>query len=170
MRIPDKLINFTVYDGNLALGLADIDLPDIEYMSETLSGAGIAGETETPALGQLASMTTSLNFRTLYEDIGNYLAPRGRMVDVRGSIQHYESGTGELKPLPVKCTMNILPKSGSLGKFATASPTDTSIEGEVTYLKLYINNKLVCEIDKFNYICNINGRDYLEEVRNHLGL
>lgn len=170
MRIPDKLIGFTVYSNGLLNGVADIELPNIEYMSETLSGAGIAGETETPALGQLSSMTTTINFRTLNSDVGNFMEPRGKMIDVRGSIQNYDTGTGEIIPYPVKVTMNVLPKSGTLGNFATASPTESGMEMEVTYLKMYINNKLICELDKFNYIFNINGVDYLAQVKEHLGI
>ena len=43
--ISEKLINFRVYAENSELlGLADVTLPTLEAKSETISGAGIAGE------------------------------------------------------------------------------------------------------------------------------
>lgn len=170
MRIPDKLIGFTIEKDGKPVAAADIELPSFEYMTETLSGAGIAGETETPALGQLSSMTATINFRTLYENIGDFITPKGDMMSCRGSIQEYDSSTGRLIPVPVKVSMMGLPKSTSFGKFETGSRTDTSTELELTYFKLFINNNLIAEVDKMNYICNINGVDYLEEVRNQLGM
>ena len=42
-KVPERLINFRVYnDGNDLLGVANVDLPSIEAMSDTVSGAGIA--------------------------------------------------------------------------------------------------------------------------------
>ncbi len=40
-KVPERLINFRVYnDGNDLLGVANVDLPSIEAMSDTVSGAG----------------------------------------------------------------------------------------------------------------------------------
>ena len=59
-KVPERLINFRVYnDGNDLLGVANVDLPSIEAMSDTVSGAGIAGEVESPILGHFASMTAT---------------------------------------------------------------------------------------------------------------
>lgn len=171
MRYPDKNINFTVFDeGNNMLGVATVDLPEVSYMTETLSGAGIAGETETPAIGQFGSMETGINFNSISKDLSGFVSPKAKMVDFRAAMQEYESGTGELKVVPVRITMNILPKGTPLGSLATAAKTDTTVNAEVTYLKMWIDGDLKMEIDKFNYICNIDGKDYLEEVRNALGL
>ena len=170
MRIPDKVIGFKVYADGESIGTADIELPSIEFMTETLTGAGIAGEIETPALGQIASMTTTLNFRALDKSIGLFLDPKGIMIDCRGAIQHYETQSGQPATAGVKVTMKLLPKSTSLGKFEVGATGDTSTENEVAYLKILIDNKEVVEIDKANYICRINGVDHLEEVRNQLGM
>ncbi len=170
MRLPDKLIGFNVFKGNRFLGVADVTLPTLEYMTETLSGGGIAGETETPALGQLSSMTISLNFRALSEEITSFIEPAGTLLNCRGSLQKYDSATGKIIPYPCSLTVSVLPKSVELGKFEVGAATDTSIEQEITYLKLYIDNKEICEIDKLNYICRIGGKDYLEEVRDQIGM
>ena len=38
------------------------------------------------------------------------------------------------------------------------------------FVTLTIDGKEVLEIDKYNYICKINGKDYLKDVRTALGL
>ena len=169
-KIPDRLIGFRLYKGADFIATADVELPNIEYMTETLSGAGIAGEIEMPAIGQIGSMSTTINFRTQTNAQIDFLEPRGEMIDVRGSLQQYDSGTGRIVTVPVKVTMNVLPKTAALGKFEVNSTTDSSSELEVTYLKMFINNKEVLEIDKTNYIYKVNGVDYLEEIRQQLGM
>lgn len=170
MRIPDKLINFMIYKNGKRQGVADVELPNIEYMTETLSGAGIMGETETPALGQISSMSTTLNFRAPDINMGDFIEPQGNLLECRGAIQEWDSGNTKIKPVGVTVIMQAIPKSLGIGKFEVASRTDTSAELELTYLKMYVDNKLICEIDKLNFICIINGKDYLEEVRQQLGL
>lgn len=170
MNIPDKLIGFTIFKNGKRIGAADIELPTIEYMSDTLSGAGIAGETETPALGQLKSMNAKFNFRTLFSGISEFIEPEGKFTVCRGSIQQYDTGTGQLRPVPVKLTMLGLPKSIALGKFEVGNKTDTSAEVELTYLQVFVDNKEILEIDKMNYKCAIDGKDYLEEVQSQLGM
>lgn len=171
MRFPDKTTGYTVFDeGQNMLGVATADMPEIAYMTETLSGAGIAGETEVPAIGQFGSMELGLNFNSISKDLTSFVAPKSKMIDLRAAMQEYESGTGEIKTVPVRITLNILPKGSALGSLAPATKTDTTVNAEVTYLKMWVNNELKVEIDKFNYICIIEGTDYLEEVRAALGL
>ena len=73
--IPEKLINAKVYDsdGNTLVAMADVDLPDIEYLSETLSGSGIAGEFDSPTIGHVKGMKAKFKFRAIY---GSDLASR----------------------------------------------------------------------------------------------
>jgi phage tail tube protein FII len=40
----------------------------------------------------------------------------------------------------------------------------------VVYISVSIDGKKVLEIDKFNYICIIDGEDYLKDVRKALGI
>ena len=41
---------------------------------------------------------------------------------------------------------------------------------EAIYLKITVNDKTVVEIDKYNSISNIGGTDFLQEVRDALGI
>lgn len=167
--IPEKLINFRVYlEGDNLIGVADVALPKLSAMTETVSGAGIAGEVESPVIGHYGSMTATINFRTLNADAGTLAKPKAHLLDFRGSQQVYDSG--EYKTVPVRVTVKAIPKDVDLGKFKVGSPTETSDEFEVVYLKLYVDGEERVEIDKYNSIARFDGVDVLEGVRKDLGI
>lgn len=169
--IPEKLINYTVYkNGSEFLGTADVTLPSLEALTETVRGAGIAGEVDSPTLGHYASMTTTLNWRTITPEAIKLHAPVSHTLDFRAAQQVYNSGTGEMSSQGVKVTVKAMPKSGDLGSLEPGATTSTTNEFEVTYLKVMIDGRTVVEIDKFNFICVIDGRDYLAAVRGQLGM
>ena len=65
--LPEQTISFRVYhDGTDQIGVATIDLPELSYMTESLSGAGIAGEIDSPTLGMTESMTLIMSFNSVY--------------------------------------------------------------------------------------------------------
>ncbi len=168
--IPEKLIAFRVYlDSVDLLGVADVDLPDIEFMTESVSGAGIAGELDSPVLAHTQSMTLALNWRTITDNAAALAAPKGHHLDLRGSIQYHDAGEGRLVPKPVKLVVKGLPKKLGLGKLETGKAMETATELEVYYLKLTIDGEDRLEIDKLNYKFVVNDTDYLEAVNQHLG-
>lgn len=170
-QVPEKLINFRVYeDGVDLLGIADVELPSIDVMTETIKGAGIAGEIESPVLGHFGNMTCKVNWRTVVKPTIHLAAPKAHNLDFRGATQIYNAGTGEYNVHPIKVTVRGIPKKTELGKFEVGATGDASNEFEVIYLKVTVNGEEIMEIDKFNYICKINGVDYLKQVRQALGL
>jgi P2 family phage contractile tail tube protein len=167
--IPEKLINFRAYlEGDNLIGVADVELPKLKAMTETVSGAGIAGEVESPVLGHYESMTVTVNFRMLNADAGTLATPAAHLLDFRGSQQVYDSGV--FKTVPVRVTVKAIPKSVDLGKFKVGAPTETGDEFEVVYLKIYVDGKERVEIDKYNSIARFDGVDVLAGVRADLGI
>ncbi len=62
-EIPEKLNDFRVYlDGTDLIGVAEVELPAMEAITETIKGAGVAGNYESPTLGHTDSMTLSLTW------------------------------------------------------------------------------------------------------------
>lgn len=170
-QVPERLISFRVYnDSNDLLGIATVDLPEIEAMSDTVSGAGIAGEVESPVLGHYSSMTTTFTWRTIEKAAMKLSVQKAHAVEVRGSQQVYDAANGEYKTVAVRASMRIVPKTVTLGSFEPGSTTDTEQEFEVLYLKMYVDGKDVLEIDKFNYIAKFGDTDILSSVRADLGL
>ncbi len=171
MTIPDKLISYKIYnESKEMLGIAEITLPELSFMSESLKGAGIAGEMELPTLGHFQSFTFTINWNVIESENIKLLAPKTYHFDCRGSRQSHDTGTGIIQEGPIKILLRGIPKKVSLGKLDPAAKTDTSAEFEAVYIKIWIDEKEVVEIDKFNFICKINGVDYLEKVRKNLGM
>lgn len=168
--LPDKLKGFMCYDeGREMIGVADVTLPTLSYMTDTVKGAGIPGEMDIPSVGNFQSMTTTINWTSLVEDNIVFVAPNTYHFDFRGSLQVYMDSIGEFSSQAIKVVMRCIPKTFTLGNFDTATKMGTSGEYEVIYLKISIDGKDYVEIDKFAYISKINGIDYLAKVRQDIG-
>lgn len=169
--VPEKLINFRVYqDGDDLLGISDVTLPKLDSITETVKGAGVAGEIDDPTIGHFGSMELELNWRSLVKSNIVLAKPTGVHLDLRGACQGHDSAKNVLKTMPVKIVVEGTPKSTDLGKLDMGATTDTKNTIEVTYIKITADGETVLEIDKFNYICVIDGVDYMADIRDALGL
>jgi P2 family phage contractile tail tube protein len=169
--VPEKLINFRVYlDGVDMVGIADAQLPSLEAMTETVKGAGIAGEVDSPVLGHFGSMALTLNWRTITGNAIELAKQKAHNLELRGAQQEYDAGNGTYKTVPVKVTCRAVPKKFDLGKLDVGASTESQSEFEVSYIKLFVDGEEKVELDKFNYIYKVNGEDILAEVRQALGL
>lgn len=61
-------------------------------------------------------------------------------------------------------------KATKLGRLDVDTTSDTKNTIEVNYIKITVDGGTVFELDKYNYICNVDGTDYLANVRDALGL
>ncbi len=170
-KIAEKLINFRVYnEGNDLLGVADVELPTIESMTETIKGAGIAGEVDSPTLGHYQSMGITLNWRTASKAAAELTKPQAHQLELRGAVQVYDAAAGKYEVTPQKIVVKAVPKTLALGKLDVGVKQGSSNAFEITYIKIFIDGTEVFELDKFNYICRVKGEDYLTDTRRALGL
>jgi len=170
-KIAEKLINFRVYNESKdLLGVADVDLPDITSMTDTISGAGIAGEVESPTLGHYGSMQLSLTWRTTNDNTMALCKPMAHQLELRGAVQVYDAGSGKFSTVAQKIVVKAVPKKTGLGKLAVGKGQDSKSEFEINYIKVFLDGKEKFELDKYNYICKIDGEDFLAETRTALGL
>ena len=181
MNIPEKLTSFRVFrakdkqvegqtDDDLMLGLADVDLPELEFLSETTAGAGIAGEIDNPVIGHFKAMEMTLKWRSVTKNVSLLAAPVVHQLDLRGSIQEYDSSNGKFVHTPVKIVVRAAPKKTGLGKFETGKQMDSETALEVSYLKLTHAGEDRIEIDKYNHKYVVHGVDYLADIRTNIGL
>jgi P2 family phage contractile tail tube protein len=170
--VPERLNDFRVYlDGSSDLkGLADIKLPSLENLTETVKGAGIAGEYESPTIGHFKSMQLELNWRSVTDDFLSLIQQKSQLIDCRGAFQEYDAAVGQYKIRQVRILVKGPTAKNDIGKFDKGSTSDGSTSIEVLYLKIDIDGKNMVEIDKLNYKCVINGVDTLADIRNALGL
>ena len=169
-KVDELVINYALYeDATEYMGTTEVTLPDLEYLSEEMNGAGIAGNVEEIIIGHLNAMTTTLNFRTVTNAAVKLMEPRVHKIDLRVAQQQMNMRTSETGVMSVKHIMKIKPKKTALGKVAAASTADVSGEYAVSYYAMYLDGKKATEIDPLNFICTINGKDYLADVRKALG-
>lgn len=169
-EIRDKVIAYEVwYEGKDFIGTSTVDLPEIAAISDAVKGAGIAGEIEIPALGQISSMSTTLNFNTMEPGANKLNAPKWHMIDLRFVQQKFDASSGQLSPESVKITMKVFPKTRSGGSLEAGTAMGASLEMEVVYYKEVVAGKTAMEIDKLNMKYVVDGVDYYSEIRTGLG-
>lgn len=168
--MDQSVINFAVYeDSTEYLGMSKVTLPDLTYLTQTVSGAGIAGNVDAVIMGHFDAMTLGLSFRTTTTQVAKLAEPRIHNIDLRVAQQDEDTVSGTVEVKRVKHVFRVIPKSTKGGTIAPASPTDGSGEYAVRYWATYINGKKVQEIDPLNFICVVNGVDCLASVRKALG-
>lgn len=170
-NVPENLINFRVYeDGGAFLGISDVTLPKLSAMTQTIKGAGLAGELEAPTRGHYSSCEAELNWRTIEKDLLHLAANKALSLDLRGAGQGYDSESGEYTTRKIKILLRGRPKEADLGKLEVGATTDSKTTIECDYIKIDIDGENKLELDKYNFICKVDGVDYLEDVRDALGM
>ena len=170
MLHPESLIDFAVYEGkNQFAGVAEVGLPDIAYITQTLNGAGIAGNVEAVLVGMTDVMTCTMKFRSCTDAAAELAKPTSHQVELRVAEQFWDSKEGQRSIKADKYVMKLIPKKSSPGTVAPASPTDANGEYSVYYYAAYKDGTKLWEIDPHNYICIIGGTDYMQPVRKALG-
>jgi P2 family phage contractile tail tube protein len=169
--IPDKVNDARVYyENNALLGVASIELPDLEYVTEKLDPFGIAGEPEVPNIGHFKDLTAKVKFRTIYEDLTKLAEPKNHQLTVYADIQFFNNVSGEFEHKQLRIVLKGIPKKAPIGKLEKGKPQEQEYEFSVNYIKAELDGREVLEIDILNYICKINGTDYLSQVRQNLGM
>lgn len=170
MNQPAAYINLEVYEDNInLLGIAKVSLPDINFKTVTISGAGMGGDLEVPLIGMLENMTMSMNFLSVTEAAISLMAPKKHQLDLRVAEQYWNVEQAEAGIWAEKYVVIAMPKSIKPGTVAPAAAAEVSGEFDVYYYAAYQNGKSLWEIDKRNLKCVIGGVDYTAELRKALG-
>ena len=167
-NIPEKVVNFNVYnEAEKLVGVSgEITLPDLEPMTETISGAGLLGEIESPTPGHFGSQTLEIPFRTLTGTPFQLLENKGHTFILRAAQQSYNVKNGRTEVRPLKIIVKGSSKGANLGKLGVGAMTETVARLEIRYLKVEENGTTLLELDKDNFIYIVNGVDILEDIRN----
>ena len=167
--MDNAIINFAVYEnGNEFLGMADVTLPDLTFLTQTVSGAGLGGNVEA-VMPLIDAMTMTLNFRTMNKSDIDLASPKLRVLDLRGAQQETDNVTGEIKDVSVKHAISCKTKTFKGGKLAPASTGDVSVEMAVDSWTCYVGGKKTIDVCPRTMTCYINGVDYLKGPRKALG-
>lgn len=169
-NLNPAVINYTMFeDIDEMVGLAQIILPSLQMITQTVTGAGIGGEIETVLIGQMKAMTVQIQMLTLTKQGISLAEQRIHNWEFREAQQSIEGNTGEHSVEAVKHVIRAFPKQMDGGTLQPQNTSNPNISAAVYYWAEYRNGVKVLELDPFNYICYMNGVDYLEPVRKALG-
>lgn len=67
--IPEVLNHFNIYNGaNALVGVSgEVELPELEAITDTVEGTGVLGEIEDPVTGQFSSATIKIPIRSFIQ-------------------------------------------------------------------------------------------------------
>lgn len=146
-------------EDSLFLGTSKVTLPKLEFLSETVTGDGILGETEVIALGQTKVIKIPIELTNLEEKAFLLLNPTGINLTFRGAKQM------ESRIQPIKVVVKGKLTSFELGDFETAKKMGSKVELITDYLSIDMDGVNVLELDKKNYVYKVNGVDMLAELK-----
>lgn len=169
-NIPEIINNFNVYNnGNNLVGVTGtVTLPSFDAITETISGAGILGEYETGVVGHYSSISQTVPFRILDEDIFTIMDPC-ELVDLtfRASAQSTVKATGAIDYKSMRVVERGRLKSFNPGKLEMGKQMDAEVTLEILYILVEVDGKTMLEYDKLNSVFIVNERDLLEKVRSY---
>ena len=170
MNLNTTVINYRMYeDSEDYLGLVQVTLPSLQMITQTVKGAGLAGEIETVIIGQMKAMQIQFQLMVLTRQGINLTEQRIHTWEFREAQQQVNGQTGMHSVEEVKHIMRTFPKQMDGGTLQPQGTTNPNLAAAVYYWAEYRDGKKVLELDPFNYICYINNHDYLADVRKALG-
>jgi len=170
MKQPEAYIDFEVYeDKTNFIGIAKATLPNVNFLTQQITGAGIAGNVEAVLIGMVDAMTLGLEFRSATDAAVKLMKPEKHKIELRVAEQYWNTTKREKEIMADKYVCIVMPKNFSPGSVAPASAADASGEYSVYYYAGYKDKNPLWEIDPFNYICKIGNKDYMKPVRKALG-
>ncbi|RCX20880.1 hypothetical protein DFR58_10182 [Anaerobacterium chartisolvens] len=171
MKISNKTIDYRLKadDQNGTMHLiddaADLQLPSIEKPTDTIKGAGILGEIDLPAYGQVGSMTFTVNSRADSAKYSMLSRPGPIKFEAVWVNDTFDSSGMSMKTQSNKVFMTGFNKKYDPGKVEVGGTADGSSEFEIVYYRKIVNGIETFLIDKLNGKYVVNGKDYMESIR-----
>ncbi len=170
MKHPEAIIDFEVYEDSVnLLGVANITPPDITFLTQTITGAGIGGNIEAVLVGMVDTMTLQMSFRSVTDAAVKLMSPRQHTLDLRVAEQYWNTAAAAKEVQADKYVMVVCPKTTSPGQIAPASQSNASGQYTVYRYEAYKDGKELWCIDPANQKCRIGGVDYMAPIRKALG-
>lgn len=170
--LPEVINNFNVYDDSAKrlIGISgEVELPNFEAMTETLSGSGILGEYDDPVTGHFSSMTLKIPFSNLWINLYDLMnTTRPPQLTLRGSMQVTDTDTNITDYQPVKIVLRGKCKTTESGKVDAGKKMESSVEMEIAYIRIQVAGVDLVELDKLNFKFLLNGVDMMAKIRSQI--
>lgn len=166
-----KLFNANCFvDGNSLLGRAsEITLPDVKAKLEEHAGLGLIAAIDLPT-GQIEKMVAKVKWAGFYADAFTLGGDpfTARKLQCRGSVETH-TADGMIAQVPAVMLLTARWTAIPGGVLGSGKATEHESELTVTYYKLTLDGKDLIELDVFNSIWKVNGKDIRETYRKNLG-
>ena len=122
-RVDQSTINWAVYEDNTEYaGMAQATLPNLTALTQSISGAGIAGNVDAVIMGHFDAMSMTLNYRTMTEQAVRLSEPRRHNIDLRYAVQDEDPVAAAVQVRAIKHILVVIPKTHTPGTVAPATP------------------------------------------------
>ena len=153
--VPEVINNWNAYNkGNKLIGVTgSVTLPNLDAITEQITGAGVLGSYETGIIGHYGPIEQEVPFRMLEEDIFSLMDPT-QSVDLtfRASTQYTERETGAIDYKGMRIV--------EAGK-----AMEGTLKLEILSFMVELNGRKLVQLDKLNDQFIVNDKDMLEKVR-----
>lgn len=165
-----KVFNARVYiDGTDFIAKAEeVDLPKVRFKFADTKALGIYAESELPT--GLDKMEARIKFNSVYPDFVALAADpfSVRTVIVRAPYQVWTQ-QGVSKTAPLKAELRGFFKEFDTAKLKRADSAEAEATLSVIYYKLEVDGQDIVEVDTFNNIYKVKGKDILQDYRSAIG-
>ena len=171
-KIPEVINDMRVYrDGDdNAISATKMELPELKSLTTDVTGIGVAGKIEAPIEGHFDSMEATISWAVPTEANAKLFGGASVSFEAYADVQGFDGGQSEYTHDQYRVAMRGRIKSHKLGTLEAGSASNAETTIEVHYLKVEINGRELCEIDKYGYKAVLNGIDQLEQVRKNIGM
>ena len=168
-NIPGIVVDSIVrQDGTEELvGVATITLPDVENVTEEMSGMGV-GKFEEVLEHSFQTMTLGMKFMGITGNI-NFSKGKTTSLVITSAIDSYNKETHENEEKKLVCSIKGKLKKRTGGELGRDNKNEPELEFALTYYKLEIDGQIIYEIDKFNKKAIVDGEDLRARTNNILG-
>ena len=175
MLIPNHVANYSIFlQGRRLIGLADVTLPNLQNLTDSLKGSGIFGEIDMPVQAHFQPYSVVLRWLTIVDDAIFATIQDGAQLDAWAAHQMHNSGTNKITHQGWRYVMGTAPKTFNLGKLEVGTKGEGESEYELISLRALRDDKVMFEIDKENAVCRWwNGFqlvDNAQRIRQLIGL
>lgn len=91
--------------------MAQATLPNLTALTQSISGAGIAGNVDAVILGHFDAMSMTLNYRTMTEQAVRLSEPRRHNIDLRYAVQDEDPVAAAVQVRAIKHILVVIPKT-----------------------------------------------------------
>lgn len=167
--VSSKTAGFNLYANAFRCeDVVSVEMPEMEFETEEVAGAGILGKIEMPAMTDVGSMELVVKLKATSSSRTYRELAKGGMLETRWATNVIDPTTGVPDLASNKAYAKVVLKKIADGTIENGSPQEAEMTFECLTWKRVVNGETVVEIDKLNNINKIAGQDFSSKLSSML--